>query len=152
MRLETCSQLVRKEAMLAEIAQLMTLVDRDLGDSGKDLSADNRFEMAYRAALQLCTIALRAEGYAVKSGTKGHHNVVLSTLVLTLGESQRQTYLFLSTCSSQRSHIVYDAAGTVMDRDADELRSAAEKLRADVVAWLHERHPKLLPPGLARPA
>jgi len=151
MRLETCSQLLRQEATVAEIAELLAVADRDLKDSGKDLSADNRFALAYNAALRLCTIALRAEGYAVKSGTKGHHNVVINTLVQTLGQAQRETYLFLSTCSSRRGQAVYEVAGTVMDRDADELRAAAEKLRADVVAWLHARHPKLLPPGLARP-
>jgi len=152
MGLETWSQLLRQEATVAEIAELLAVADRDLKDSGKDLSADNRFALAYRAALQLCTIALRAEGYALKPRTPGHHNVVINTLVQTLGQAQRETYLFLSTCSSRRGQVVYDAAGTVMDRDADELRSAAEKLRAEVVAWLHERHPKLLPPGLARPA
>jgi hypothetical protein len=46
-----------------EIVDLLGVVERDLKDAQRDLSADWKFGIAYNAALQLCTILLNASGY-----------------------------------------------------------------------------------------
>lgn len=46
-----------------QIAAQFALVDRDLEDTTRDLSADWQFNIAYNAALQLCSILLNAEGW-----------------------------------------------------------------------------------------
>jgi hypothetical protein len=46
-----------------QIASQLALVDRDLKDAGRDLSADWQFNIAYNASLQLCSILLNAEGW-----------------------------------------------------------------------------------------
>ena len=54
---------------LPEIAQLVRVVDREISDAGASgLSSDGRFMHAYDAALVLCKVALRAEGYLVPKG------------------------------------------------------------------------------------
>lgn len=53
-------------ASRAELTQLFAVVDRELGDASiAQLSVDGRFMHAYDAALNLCTIALRASGYEI---------------------------------------------------------------------------------------
>ena len=65
--------LQRNEPTVAQIRQLLQVVDRDISDAqAAGLSADGRFQHAYDAALQLCMIALLASGYRVRKG-QGHH-------------------------------------------------------------------------------
>jgi hypothetical protein len=45
------------------------MVDRNLADAASDsISVDNQYNLAYRAALMLCTVLLYAEGYASGKG------------------------------------------------------------------------------------
>jgi hypothetical protein len=46
-----------------QIAKIFGVVDRDIEDSKRNLSPDGQFNIAYNAALQLCAIALLAEGW-----------------------------------------------------------------------------------------
>jgi hypothetical protein len=144
MGLETWPNLVQRPATIAEIQQLQAVVDRDLGDAEKGVSPDTQFTLAYNAALQLCTIALRAEGYEVVRRTPGHHALVINTLPLTLGEQHRETQVFLSFCSTKRHQAFYDQVGVATEKDAEELRRTAGQLREDVLAWLRRSHPELV--------
>lgn len=45
-----------------EVNHLLAIVERDLNDAQRDISADWRFGIAYNAALKLCRILLFAEG------------------------------------------------------------------------------------------
>lgn len=51
------------ETTRQEIKDLLQIVDRDLVDARKDMSADWQFGIAYNAALKLCTVLLSASGY-----------------------------------------------------------------------------------------
>lgn len=121
------------------------MVDRDLGDAGKDVSADNRFSLAYNAALKLCTIALHAEGYELKPREPGQHLTAINSLEHTLGPEHKETMVFLSQCSRKRGQAMYEQVGVVSQQDADDLVETARRLRVDVVAWLERVHPGLLP-------
>jgi hypothetical protein len=148
MGLETWSALNRHRPTRTEIAQLFAVVDRDLEDAGKGVSPDNRFSLAYNAALKLCTIALYAEGHEASRKVAGHHNTVTSSLPHTLGREQEQTSRMLSLCSRKRSQAVYEQVGVVTERDAEELVETARQLRTDVIDWLKRAHPELVPEGL----
>lgn len=137
--------LLRHQATVPEVQKLLGLVDRELSDAAvQGLSADGRFMHAYDAALQLCTIALRASGYAVGKG-KGHHAYTINSLEHTLGQQENAAYL--SQCSRVRSRSLYDSAGVVSEQDAQDLLQTARQLRTEVLDWLRANHPNLLPQG-----
>jgi len=41
----------------------------------------------------------------------------------------------------------YDVAGSVSDKEADEMFELATSLRADVEKWIREAHPNLFKPA-----
>lgn len=70
-----------------EIADLLAVADRDLGDSQTaDLSADWKFNIAYNALLQAATAALAAAGY--RAARNAHHYRTLQSLAHTVGASR----------------------------------------------------------------
>lgn len=126
-----------------QLAAVFSVVDRDLEDSGRNLSPDGQFNIAYNAALQLCTIVLFAEGW--KADKLNAHHRTLSALPLILGKERLADADYLDACRAKRNRLEYDAAGRVSAVEAKELRKFATELRAAVVAWLGEKHPNLSP-------
>jgi hypothetical protein len=134
------------DATIAEMQQLLEVVDRDLSDAqARGLSADGRFQHSYDAALQLCMIALKASGYAVTKG-QGHHKNGIDSLRHTLGSRWAETADHIERCSRKRAQAVYERVGVVSEQDATELLDTARQLRTDVIEWLNEYHPQLVPP------
>ena len=129
-------------ASRAEIAGLVAIVARDLGDADKrDLSADWRFGIAYNAVLKLCTILLHASGYRVERAM--HHYRTLQALPLILGASRQTDADYLDACRVKRNTVEYDRTGAATHADADELLEFAIDLRKEVFAWLKVNHPRL---------
>lgn len=126
-----------------QIADLLAIVDRDLEDSERDLSPDWQFGIAYNAALKLCTVLLYASGYRPEKNLA--HYRTLSALPLILGDARKGDADYLDACRAKRNTAEYDAAGTVSQSEADELRAFATELRLDVIAWLKSDHPTLAP-------
>lgn len=126
-----------------QIAKIFGVVDRDLEDAKATLSPDGRFNIAYNAALQLCAIALLAEGW--KPDKLNAHHRTISALPLILGPERQADADYLDACRAKRNGLEYDAAGKVSAREAKELREFAAELREIVIAWLEKRHPKLSP-------
>jgi hypothetical protein len=124
-----------------QIAAQLALVDRDLKDAGRELSADWQFNIAYNAALQLCSILLNAEGWRPERNLA--HYRTLQSLPLILGNDWQNDADYLDTCRSKRNKIEYDAIGQVTGAEAKELADFAKKLRNEVLAWLKEKHPEL---------
>ncbi len=58
-----------------EIAGLLGIVERDLADARRDISADWRFGIAYNAALRLCTALLYAEGYRAERNLQHYRTI-----------------------------------------------------------------------------
>lgn len=134
------------DATVAEIQQLLAVVDRDLSDAqAVGLSADGRFQHAYDAALQLCMIALKASGYAVQRG-QGHHKYSIDSLRYTLGSRWAEAADHIERCSRLRGQAMYERIGVVDEQDAADLVETAKQLRADVIDWLKANHAQLLPP------
>jgi hypothetical protein len=125
-----------------QIADLLAIVDRDLEDSLRDLSADWQFGIAYNAALKLGTILLYASGYRPEKNLA--HYRTLQALPLILGASRSNDADYLDTCRAKRNTAEYDAAGTVSQSEADELREFTRELRIEVIDWLRVHHPSLI--------
>jgi hypothetical protein len=126
-----------------QIAKIFGVVDRDLEDSKRNLSADGQFNIAYNAALQLCAIALLAEGW--RPDKLNAHYRTIAALPMILGKNWQDMADYLDACRTKRNGLEYDAAGRVGVAEAKELREFAIELRNAVVAWLAEAHPRLSP-------
>jgi hypothetical protein len=139
-------QLTNHQATVAEVRNLLGVVDRELADAGvAGLSDDGRFTHAYDAALLLCKLALHASEFEVPKRTPGHHGLWINSLEFTLGATHKGTLIYLSKCSKLRHTGLYDHTGVVQKQDADDLLDAAKQLRTDVLNWLRSDHPSLLP-------
>ena len=68
-----------------EISNLLSVVERDMHDAAQPVSTDWRFNIAYNAALKLCTILLYSEGYRPKR-EMGHYRTI-AALPLILGQA-----------------------------------------------------------------
>jgi hypothetical protein len=126
-----------------EIKDLLEIVGRDLKDAGGDISADWRFGIAYNAALKLCTILVFASGYRPEKTLQ--HYCAIQALSLVLGPARQQDVEYLDICRSRRNTIEYDHAGGVTPNNADELIDFVKDLRGNVLEWLRQNHPELLP-------
>lgn len=145
MSLETWVQnawLRRQATSPTEIQQLLKIVDRDLRDcNAKVISADSRFAIAFNAALQSATIALRASGY--RTAGQGHHVRVIDSLPLTVGADSRLVQKLQVLCR-KRNTCFYDLAGAVSEAELKEMTNLAVLLRDRVLEWLRKNHPQLL--------
>jgi hypothetical protein len=125
-----------------EISNLQAIVGRDLGDAAATISPDWRFGIAYNAALKLCTILLRAEGYRPTHGLQ--HYRTIQAMPLVLGTVKKSDAAYLDSCRVKRNTVEYDYVGGASDSDANELIAFAEELRAEVLGWLEREHPEFL--------
>lgn len=126
-----------------QITDMLAIVERDLADSEQSLSADWQFGIAYNAALKLCTILLYASGYRPEKNLA--HYRTLQALPLILGPGRDDDADYLDACRAKRNTAEYDAAGTVSQTEADELRTFVRELRLATLDWLRQKHPGLAP-------
>ena len=139
---ESNGWLKAKPSSRQEIHNLLAIVDRDMEDTGSSISTDWRFGIAYNAALKLCTILLRAEGYLAAHGLQ--HYRTIQAMPLILGESRKEDATYLDSCRTKRNTVEYDRAGAASESEAEELVRFANTLKEDVLAWLKAKHPELI--------
>jgi hypothetical protein len=125
-----------------EIANLLSIVDRDLIDADRGISADWRFGIAYNAALKLCTILLYASGYRAER-TLQHYRTI-QAMPLVLGAERKEDAKYLDACRKKRNIVEYDYVGGATADDANELIAFVRDLREEVLTWLKENHSELL--------
>ncbi len=128
-----------------EVANLLAIVERDLGDAAASISPDWRFGIAYNAALKLCAVLLRAEGYRPAHGLE--HYRTIQAMPLILGQGKKGDAAYLDSCRIKRNKVEYDYVGGASDKDADELIAFAAELKAEVLQWLGSMHPELMMRG-----
>lgn len=120
----------------------MAVADRDLAASTTPgLHNDWSFNIAYNAALQLATAALAASGYQAERAN--HHYRVIDSLNLTLG-TDGETVKKFDIFRKKRNIADYERAGAISGREVEEMRSLAQKLRADFEVWIRNKHPDLM--------
>ena len=125
-----------------EIHDLLRIVDRDMEDARRDLSADWRFGIAYNAALKLCTVLLYASGYRAERNLQ--HYRTMQALPLILGDDKKGDATYLDACRVKRNQAEYDRVGVVSYSEAEELVKFVEELGMLVNEWLKEQRPELL--------
>jgi hypothetical protein len=115
-----------------EIADLLKVIERDLADAAfEELSADRRFATAYNAALQLATVALRAEGY--RTSGVAHHWATFQAVPDILGSDHTDRADYLDSCRKKRNIADYDAAGMISEAEVLELVEETRVFRSDVL-------------------
>jgi hypothetical protein len=118
-----------------EVGALLAAADADLIDAQTDgLSPAWAFNIAYNAALHLCTSVLAAAGFRAERDAK--HYRTIAALPLVIGDAARDSAAFLDTCRTMRNDVTYEGVRVISRTEADELVTAVRELRQEVAEWL----------------
>lgn len=128
-----------------EIRGILELVERDVQNATiTDLSSDWRFSIAYNAVLNLATIPFLLSGYRTVPSKGGHHYMIISSLVETLGNNQNDRMQYFNTCRSKRHASTYDSISVISEDDVNDLLDEIEEFKVDIINWLKQTHPSIL--------
>lgn len=125
------------------IKRLISAAVRNIADAHVlEISAENRFDVAYKAIMQLANAVLQANGYRTLASKPGHHMTMIQTLNQSAG-IDNQTVITLDALRKQRN--VSDYSGDVIPESAvEECIMQAENLSHDIQHWLKENKPGLI--------
>jgi hypothetical protein len=125
------------------VQRLLAAAARNLADAKlAALSADNRFDAAYKTLMQCAMIGLWANGYRTSTSQPGHHQTALQALPLTMG-LDKDTVIVLDALRKQRNLGDYEG-NPVTDAVVVECLKRAEALLAHTQQWLAKQRPDLL--------
>jgi predicted nucleotidyltransferase len=131
------------EATPGGVLRLLASAERNLADARlSGLSADNRFDTAYKAIMQCAMIGLWANGYRTATSQPGHHQTALQALPKTMNLPQ-DTVIVLDALRKQRNLNDYEG-DSVTDAAVKECLSRAEALFMHTRQWLETNRPDLL--------
>lgn len=124
-----------------EIEQLLLAARRNIRDARiTSISAETRFDAAYKAIMQSALAALMMHGCRPDTNRPGHHMTVVQSLPLTIGIENKRIVV-LDALRRQRN--VADYTGDDVDEStAEHCIAEAEQLLDDVMAWRIERNEK----------
>ena len=127
-----------------EIERLLTAAQRNLRDARvTSISAETRFDAAYKAIMQSALAALMMHGYRPDTNRPGHHMTVVQSLPLTIGVASKRVVV-LDALRRQRN--VTDYTGDDVDASTtDHCIIEARRLIDDVLAWRKIHRAELLP-------
>ena len=125
------------------VQRLLASAGRNLADARlAGLSADNRFDAAYKAIMQCAMIGLWAKGFRTATSQPGHHQTALQALPKTMGLAP-DTVIVLDALRKQRNLNDY-AGDPITDAAVAECLAQAEALIAHTRQWLASHRPELL--------
>lgn len=127
----------------ATIQRLLSAAKRNIADAQIEaISAENRFDVAYKAIMQLANAALQANGYRTLTSQPGHHVTMLQSLGQTIG-LDKTDIIVLDALRKQRN--VADYSGDIVPTSTvEECLTRATDLLQDVVVWFKNNKPELL--------
>jgi len=124
------------------VQRLLAAARRNFADAQlKALSADNRFDAAYKAIMQCAMIGLWANGYRTSTNQPGHHQTALQALPKTMSLAQDEV-IVLDALRKQRNLNDYEG-DAVTDAAVVECVAQAERLIQHTQAWLAANRPDL---------
>ena len=127
----------------AGVQRLLASAERNFADAGlPKLSADNRFDTAYKTIMQCAMIGLWAKGYRTSTSQPGHHQTALQTLPKTMGVAQ-DIVIVLDALRKQRNLNDYEG-DPITDAAVIECLAQAKDLLAHSRQWLQAQRPDLL--------
>lgn len=125
------------------VLQLLRAAERNLEDARLTaLSADNRFDAAYKTIMQCAMLGLWANGYRTSTNQPGHHLTAIQSLPLTMQVS-KETVIVLDALRKQRNLNDYEG-DPIADSALAACLNEAEKLLAHTQQWLAAYHPELV--------
>lgn len=125
------------------LRKLLDAARRNLADARIDqVSADNRFDAAYKCVMQCAMIGLWANGYRTSTSQPGHHQTAIQCLGHAMGVSKDEI-IVLDALRRQRNITDYEG-DPVSEVTLAGCIEHAGQLLAHTEQWLRKRHPELL--------
>lgn len=123
------------------IKRLIDAAKRNIADSKVTaVSAENRFDAAYKAIMQIANAALQAHGFRTLTSKPGHHQIMIQSLAKTL-EIDNNTVILLDAMRKQRN--VADYSGDIVpESTVKDCIVQAEKLLKTFNLWLKSNFAK----------
>lgn len=120
--------------------RLLAAARRNLADARvKAISADNRFDAAYKCIMQCAMLGLWGNGYRTSTSQPGHHQTAIQTLGLTMAVAQPEI-IVLDALRRQRNASDYEGDPVSAATLASCVEHAARLLEHTEV-WLAQRDP-----------
>lgn len=130
------------EASRDDVQRLLAAAERNLADAAVNaISAENRFDAAYKCLMQCAMASLWANGYRTSTSQPGHHQTAIQSLTLTI-ELEAKTMVVLDTLRKQRNVSDYDGA-PISPASVEECLKQANDLLTRVKSWLAHNRPDL---------
>ena len=131
------------EASPQGVQRLLAAAERNLADAQlQALSAENRFDAAYKCILQCAMLGLWARGYRTPTSQPGHHQTTLQCLPLTMG-LPGDVIIVLDALRKQRNQNDYEG-DPVSTAVVTECLAQAHLLLAHTRQFLQTPFPALL--------
>lgn len=125
------------------VQRLLAAATRNLADAKlAQLSAENRFDAAYKCIMQCAMLGLWAHGYRTSTSQPGHHQTALQALPLTMG-LPNDVIIVLDALRKQRNLNDYEG-DPVSDAVVAECITQAGAILAHTRQWLQTGFPDLL--------
>lgn len=120
-------RLIKLDATPDSIRKLLVAAERNLADArATNISAENRFDAAYKAIMQCAMAGLWAKGYRTSTSEPGHHQTAIQVLSMTLGVDA-DTVIVLDALRKQRNLNDY-SGDSISDGTLQECLVQAETL------------------------
>lgn len=136
-------QLIEHETDADEVARLLNAARHAVQDARvTTISPETRFDAAYRAIMQVATVALWASGYRTSTSSPGHHRTTIQALEKTI-QLNTDRIAVLDRLRHKRN--VIDYTGEDMDEASVEVCiREAEYLIDGVDRWLRKKRQDLV--------
>jgi len=136
-------RLQKFEAAPVGIQRLLAAAERNMTDARlPGLSAENRFDTAYKTVMQCAMLGLWVSGYRTSTSQPGHHQTALQTLPKTMNIGP-DTVVVLDALRKQRNLNDYEG-DQISDAAVAECLAQADALLAHTRRWLQAHRPDLL--------
>ena len=123
--------------------RLLAAATRNLADAQlPQLSAENRFDAAYKCIMQCAMLGLWARGYRTSTSQPGHHQTALQALPLSMG-LPNDIIIVLDALRKQRNLNDYEG-DPISDAVVSECLTQAQSLLAHTRKFLQTQFPDLL--------
>lgn len=124
------------------VQRLLEAAKRNLADAHiTEISAENRFDAAYKCIMQCAMLALWVNGYRTSTSQPGHHQTAIQTLPTTIGLEQT-TVIVLDALRKQRNVSDYEG-DPISDQAVIECIKQAELLHQNISAWISKNRAEL---------
>lgn len=123
---------------VATMRKLLQAAHRNLLDAHvSQISADSRFDAAYKCILQCAMLGLWAAGFRTATSQPGHHQTALQCLPLTM-RLPMEDVIVLDALRRQRNLADYQG-DPISDLTLAECIASATKLLGHTITWLQDQ-------------